>query len=173
MSGDGDVDRTHSSPQAPSAFARPDKASRMDIDRVPRQDAGKELRQRQAFSLRTPSTSTKMAIKARGAGPRRNRASEERAQCGRSGQELVTGSSAQFRLGGRWARPATPARRTSNRRSRAGVGCGESSEPHRKCRIRAPAGGLSAWKQLPLALIVTASNTENDMSYGSGAEARL
>ena len=25
----------------------------------------------------------------------------------------------------------------------------------------------------PLALIVTASNTENDMSYGSGAEARL
>ena len=85
-------------------------------------------------------------------------------------------------------------------------------------RISAPAGGLSAWKQLPLALerlsfpcsrralslalgawsrpgdqtkdeeprtedsryidlksalIVTASHTENDMSYGSGAEARL
>jgi len=31
----------------------------------------------------------------------------------------------------------------------------------------------SASKQLLLALIVTASHTENDMSDGSGAEARL
>jgi hypothetical protein len=36
-----------------------------------------------------------------------------------------------------------------------------------------PAGALSAWKQLLLDLVVTASHTENDMSYGSGAEVRL
>jgi hypothetical protein len=39
--------------------------------------------------------------------------------------------------------------------------------------FRCQDGRTAIWKQLPLALILTASKTENDRGYGSGAEPRL